>query len=93
MTTLNFSDQPIRRGQYQPGPTVIGDGADVSALESRVDTAEANIASNADDIAGLQTATDWSLLADYADDTAAAAGGVAVGQLYRNGSQVMVRVA
>lgn len=32
-------------------------------------------------------------LADYVDDTAAAAGGVAVGQLYRNGSVVMVRVA
>ena len=31
-------------------------------------------------------------LGDYANDAAAAAGGVAVGQKYRNGSQVMVRV-
>lgn len=36
---------------------------------------------------------DFSALGDYADDTAAAAGGVAVGRLYRNGSVVMVRVA
>ena len=32
-------------------------------------------------------------LGNYADDTAAAAGGVPVGGLYRNGSTVMVRVA
>ena len=32
-------------------------------------------------------------LSSYADDTAAAAGGVPVGGLYRNGSAVMVRVA
>ena len=32
-------------------------------------------------------------LSNYADDTAAAAGGVPVGGLYRNGSAVMVRVA
>lgn len=31
-------------------------------------------------------------LSDYADDTAAAAGGVAVGQIYRNGSVVQIRV-
>jgi hypothetical protein len=30
---------------------------------------------------------------DYADDAAAAAGGVAVGGLYRNGSILMIRVA
>ena len=30
--------------------------------------------------------------ASYANDGAAATGGVAVGQFYRNGSQVMVRV-
>lgn len=40
----------------------------------------------------LETATDWSALADYADDTAAAAGGIAVGELYRTGSAVKVRV-
>jgi hypothetical protein len=32
-------------------------------------------------------------MASYASDAAASAGGVAVGQLYRNGSAVMVRVA
>lgn len=32
-------------------------------------------------------------LGNYADDTAAATGGVAVGRLYRNGSIIMVRVA
>lgn len=31
-------------------------------------------------------------LGNYANDAAAAAGGVAIGQAYRNGSQVMVRV-
>lgn len=31
-------------------------------------------------------------LADYADDTAASGGGIAIGQLYRNGSVVQVRV-
>jgi hypothetical protein len=45
-----------------------------------------------DQIAALETATDWAALADYADDTAAAAGGVAIGALYRTGSAVKVRV-
>ena len=44
-------------------------------------------------VSALQTATDWSLLDDYADDTAAAAGGVGVGQLYRTGSAIKVRVS
>lgn len=41
----------------------------------------------------LTAATDWSALDDYADDTAAASGGVAIGELYRTGSAVKVRVA
>lgn len=45
------------------------------------------------DIEALQALTDWSALADYADDTAAASGGVAVGALYRTGSAVKVRVS
>jgi len=46
----------------------------------------ATFASNAaDDV-------DGSTLADYADDSAAATGGIAVGGLYRNGSVVQVRV-
>lgn len=32
---LNFSDQPRPLGQVSPGPLVVGDGADVAALESR----------------------------------------------------------
>lgn len=32
-------------------------------------------------------------LADYADDTAAAAGGIEIGQLYRTGSTIKVRVS
>ena len=34
-----------------------------------------------------------AVLGDYADDTAAAAGGVAVGGAYRTGSTIKVRVA
>lgn len=37
--------------------------------------------------------TDYSALGNYANDAAAAAGGVKVGQQYRNGSVVMVRVS
>lgn len=37
--------------------------------------------------------TNFSVLGNYVDDAAAAAGGVAIGQLYRNGSVVMVRVS
>ena len=58
----------------------------VNALVRAVTTAEANITA-------LQTETDWSALADYADDAAAASGGVAVGKLYRTGSVVKVRVS
>lgn len=36
---------------------------------------------------------DWSALSDYADDAAAAAGGVEVGALYRTGSIIKVRVS
>ena len=38
--------------------------------------------------------SDWSTgLDDYANDAAADSGGVAVGELYRNGSVIQVRVA
>lgn len=37
--------------------------------------------------------TDWTALEDYADDTAAASGGVPVGGTYRTGSVVKVRVS
>ncbi|MXO72870.1 hypothetical protein [Alteraurantiacibacter buctensis] len=44
-------------------------------------------------INALILAVDWTKLEDFADDTAAAAGGVQIGQLYRTGSVVKVRVA
>jgi hypothetical protein len=37
--------------------------------------------------------TGFNALPDYANDAAAAVGGVAIGSLYRNGSAIMVRVA
>lgn len=48
---------------------------------------------DASKLRALEAATDWGALADHADDTAAATGGVAVGELYRTGSVVKVRVA
>ena len=50
-------------------------------------------AEKADQIAALQAETNWSALADYADDAAAASGGVAVGELYRTGSIIKLRVS
>ena len=44
-------------------------------------------------LAAVDTRTGFSSLSDYADDTAAASGGVAIGELYRNGSVLMVRVS
>lgn len=41
----------------------------------------------------LRREINFAGLQDFADDTAAAAGGVAVGALYRTGSVVKVRVA
>jgi hypothetical protein len=40
-----------------------------------------------------QNAGAYTSLQNFANDAAAAAGGVPVGSLYRNGSQVMVRVS
>lgn len=40
----------------------------------------------------FSSAVNFSALGNYADDTAAAAGGVAINQLYRNGSVVQIRV-
>lgn len=44
-------------------------------------------------VRSLQDATDYANLGDYANDAAAAAGGVAVGGRYRTGSTVKVRVS
>jgi hypothetical protein len=46
-----------------------------------------------DFIASVQTLLQLSGSASYDNDAAAAAGGVAVGQMYRNGNFVMVRVS
>ena len=95
---LNRSSVPDKRPQVQPGPVVVASGSDIADLQdsvttlnlavvdlqSRVDTLEATVAALQGRFAGL---------GDYADDTAAAAGGVPINGLYRNGSTIMVRVA
>ena len=51
--------------------------------------------SNAVSITGGKVASEalaGLVLANYTNDTTAAAGGVAVGSLYRNGSNLMIRV-
>lgn len=40
-TNLNLTRQPVRLGQPQVYPTVVGSGADVSALAARVTALEA----------------------------------------------------
>ena len=71
--------------------------ADVDQNESDADQAIALRAPIADSVlTGLTTmasAKFSSALTDAADDTAAASAGIAVGQLYRNGSVVMIRVS
>lgn len=47
----------------------------------------------AEAIRTLDNRTKLSNLGDYANDAAAATGGVPVGALYRNGSVLMIRVA
>lgn len=93
MAELNFRDQPVRRGQQSALPVVIADGGDVSALDSRVGDTEAAVLALEAAVLALQAATDWSALGDYADDTAASVGGVLVGEIYRTGSIVKVRVS
>ena len=41
----------------------------------------------------VRRSIDFAALQDFADDTAAAAGGVAIGSLYRTGSTIKVRVS
>jgi hypothetical protein len=59
-----------------------------SEFERKVATAVNALLRRIDKLDGTTAAT----LSDYADDVAAAAGGVPVGGLYRNGSVVQVRV-
>jgi len=44
-------------------------------------------------VAPIDLTNTYNTLGNYANDGAAATGGVVVGQLYRNGSILMVRVA
>lgn len=77
---------------YHPNVlTGLGGGGGVvawSAITGKPATFPPDAHSNSiSDVTGLTAA-----LANYADDTAAAAGGVAIGSLYRTGSAVKVRV-
>jgi hypothetical protein len=54
--------------------------------------AEAGTADNAT-LTGATLAPTVQASASYANDAAAAIGGVAIGQLYRNGSTLMIRIA
>lgn len=57
--------------------------------------ARGNVGATTQDILTVDAAGRIGLvvMTTYANDAAAAAGGVAIGQLYRNGSAVQVRVA
>lgn len=81
---LNFSDQPQRRAQVSPGPNVLASGGSVAAVQGDIAALDVRVTA----LEGQ-----FALLGDFADDAAAATGGVAVGGLYRNGSVLMVRVA
>lgn len=59
----------------------------VNSLLGRVGTLESQAAASA------VITEQFASLGDFADDTAAASGGVAVGELYRTGSAVKIRVA
>lgn len=105
---LNLSTIPVRQTQPRVLPTTLPSGgdvtavaADVSDLDTRTTAAEGDITSldtrvgaNETDIAALQAfAALFDNFADYADDTAAAAGGVAVGEFYHTSGAVKVRVS
>jgi len=79
--TLRYIPPQNKRGDWPR--RVANQGNDnanrASALEARADA--------------LEAATDWSALDDYADDTAAAAGGVEIGQLYHTSGTVKVRLS
>lgn len=62
----------------------LADVADVEEALANLGGASADLST----VAGVSAA-----LGNYANDAAAAAGNVAVGELYRNGSVLMVRVA
>lgn len=76
--------------------TAAAPGAALLAAENLDDVAdpdEARANIGAVDASLSEAAGVSAALGDYADDAAAALGGVGVGELYRNGSVLMVRVA
>jgi len=65
----------------------------LTALEGRADAVDGEITALQDRATALEAfQASFATLTNYADDAAAATGGVAVGGLYRNGSIVQVRV-
>jgi hypothetical protein len=79
----------------QSGPTSLGTN-DAIALQSAADgvTRQVPVSVLTSGIATTQIVLGWLPPSpSYLNDAAAAVGGVVVGQLYRNGSLVMVRVA
>lgn len=88
---LNRSRVPTRHPQLQPGPLVPATAADIADLRDAVTTLNIAVTQMQDTIAQLQAL--FTDLGDYPDDVAAAAGGVGIGDLYRHGSALMLRVA
>lgn len=83
MPELNRGPTPTKRGQHVPLPNVVASGADIAAAAEEIEDLQ-------DQLAAMSNP---ALFPDYADDTAAAAGGVEVGERYRTGSTLKVRIS
>ncbi len=84
-----YSDSPIINGGFPVVFSTSGPAALVLPLTGTLATLQ-----NAETLKNKTLdAPKLSDLGNYADDTAAAVGGIAVGGVYRNGSVLMVRVA
>ncbi|GFM29268.1 hypothetical protein [Novosphingobium sp. PY1] len=95
---LNRSRHPERRQQVAPNPVAIASTGDIANLQDAVTTLNIAVTALQASVADFETRISaledqFTSLGDYADDTAAASGGVTVGGLYRNGSALMIRVA
>lgn len=91
---LNLSSIPALREQPRILPTTPAAAGDVAAVASDVSDLDTRVSDNETDIAALQAFVAlWANFADYADDTAAASGGVAVGEFYHTSGAVKVRVS
>ena len=78
-----------------PGFSIIYtcDGNNIGAISLELFSLLVNVASATSLFFGTATSTTLQSSASYANDAAAAVGGVAVGQFYRNGSVVQIRVS